>query len=51
MYRHEHNKEMTTPAIAAMLSTMLYYRRFFPYYTYNIIAGLDSDGEQLLVQK
>merc|ERR1739838_816885 len=31
--------KMSTKAIAAMLSTMLYYRRFFPYYTYNIIAG------------
>ncbi|XP_014664839.1 PREDICTED: proteasome subunit beta type-1-B-like [Priapulus caudatus] len=45
MYQHEHHKQMSTSAIAAMLSTMLYYRRFFPYYTYNIIAGLDSDGK------
>lgn len=45
MYRHDHQKEMSTSAIAAMLSTMLYYRRFFPYYTYNIVAGLDSDGK------
>jgi len=44
MYRHEHNKDMTTMATAAMLSTILYYRRFFPYYVYNIVAGIDDEG-------
>ena len=44
-YYHVHNKEMDTPSLAAMLSTILYYRRFFPYYVYNIIAGLDSEGD------
>lgn len=45
MYGHDHNKEMTCNAVAAMLSKILYYRRFFPYYTYNIIAGLDEEGK------
>jgi len=45
MYEHEHNKKMSAGAIAAMLSTQLYYRRFFPYYTYNIIGGLDENGK------
>lgn len=44
MYLHEHNKEMNTPALAQMLSTMLYYKRFFPYYVSNILAGIESDG-------
>lgn len=44
MYKHSNNKAMTTGAIAAMLSTILYSRRFFPYYVYNIIGGLDEEG-------
>ncbi|XP_011300206.1 proteasome subunit beta type-1 [Fopius arisanus] len=44
MYKHEHNKDMSTPATAQMLSTMLYYKRFFPYYVSNILAGLDENG-------
>ncbi len=44
MYEHEHHKKMSSGAIAAMLSTILYYRRFFPYYVHNIIGGLDEEG-------
>jgi len=44
MYNHEHNKTMTSSAIAAMISTMLYNRRFFPFYVYNIVGGLDENG-------
>lgn len=35
---------MTAGALAQMLSTMLYGKRFFPYYVSNVIAGLDEDG-------
>jgi 20S proteasome subunit beta 6 len=51
MYKHSNNKAMTTGAIAAMLSTILYSRRFFPYYVYNIIGGLDEEGNSLLSGK
>ena len=47
MYKHSNNKTMTSGAIAAMLSTILYGRRFFPYYVYNIIGGLDEEGRCL----
>ncbi len=42
-YRHTHNKEMGTKAVAQMTATMLYHKRFFPYYVSNILAGLDED--------
>lgn len=45
MYKHEHQKDMTTPATAQMLSTVLYYKRFFPYYVSNVLAGLDENGK------
>lgn len=44
VYEHIHRKKMSCKAVAQMLSVMLYSRRFFPYYTYNILAGLDSEG-------
>ena len=47
-YRHLHNKSMSTPAVAQMMATMLYNKRFFPYYISNILGGLDSEGKGCL---
>ena len=44
-YRHTHGRTMATPAVAQMTATMLYGKRFFPYYISNILAGLDKDGK------
>ena len=44
LYKHEHQKDISTAAIAQMLSVMLYNKRFFPYYVSNILAGLDEEG-------
>lgn len=45
MYQQEHNKVMSTTACAQMLSTMLYYKRFFPYYICNVLVGFDNDNK------
>ncbi|KAJ2007306.1 Proteasome subunit beta type-6 [Coemansia thaxteri] len=44
-YFHKHERVMSTPAMAQLLSNTLYYKRFFPYYVFPILAGLDSQGK------
>ncbi|KAJ3122405.1 Proteasome subunit beta type-1 [Nowakowskiella sp. JEL0407] len=44
-FQHQHEKPMSTPSIAQMLSIMLYHKRFFPFYVYNILGGLDENGK------
>lgn len=45
MYEQDHREHMSTPSFAKMLSATLYYRRFFPYYCFNLVAGLNDQGE------
>ena len=44
-FEHDHKESMTCDAAARLLSNTLYYKRFFPYYTFNICAGIDDEGK------
>ncbi|KAI9814113.1 MAG: Proteasome subunit beta type-6 [Thelocarpon impressellum] len=44
MYRYQHGRPMSVKACAQRLSTILYGKRFFPYYVHAILGGLDEDG-------
>ena len=43
-YEHQHGTTMKAHAVGQMLGNTLYGRRFFPYYTWNVVGGLDEDG-------
>ena len=43
LYQLNYGEKLDTQRIASMLSRVLYYKRFFPYYTFNIIVG-KQDG-------
>lgn len=43
-YENAHQKQMSIKSIARMIQTMLYAKRFFPYYVYNILGGIEEDG-------
>lgn len=47
-FEHKHGRAMPAPALAQLLSVTLYHRRFFPYYTFNLVGGVDENGEGVL---
>lgn len=48
MYKYQHGKKMSVKACAARLATILYGKRFFPYYVTAILGGLDEEGKGAL---
>jgi 20S proteasome subunit beta 6 len=44
IYRSTHKRDPSLNAVAQMLSVTLYMRRFFPFYAFNILAGMKDDG-------
>ena len=45
LYVRQHREEPSVVAVAQLLSTILYSRRFFPYYTFNVLFGIDQEGQ------
>ena len=43
-FSYVHKKQMSPESIAQRLSNILYSRRFFPYYTFNLLLGFDHNG-------
>ncbi|KAI9484640.1 nucleophile aminohydrolase [Zychaea mexicana] len=43
-YKFAHDKNMSVTALAQMLSITLYQKRFFPYYSFCCMGGVDEDG-------
>lgn len=48
LYKYQHGKRMTVKACAQRLATILYSKRFFPYYVQAILGGLDEEGKGAL---
>ncbi len=43
-YEFKMEKQASTQSIAQLLSNTLYSKRFFPYYCFTLLGGLDEDG-------
>ena len=45
MYEYNMGRQASSRSIAQLLSTALYSKRFFPFYTFNCLVGLDENGD------
>ena len=45
MYQFDHGRQLSCSASASVVSKMLYSRRFFPLYVYNIVVGCEKDQQ------
>lgn len=43
LYQMDHGKVLSSKGIATFLSRLLYNKRFFPFYTFNIIVGKEDN--------
>lgn len=45
MYKYKHDRAMEIKSIAQAAAIELYSHRFFPYYTFNLVGGVDAEGK------
>lgn len=43
LYQLNNQKTLSSKQIAMMVSRILYEKRFFPFYTFNIVVGFEKD--------
>lgn len=41
-FLHQHRKQMPLKSVSQLLANTLYGKRFFPYYAFNVLGGVDS---------
>ena len=44
-YQRQFKKTITVESLAQLLGNTLYGRRFMPYYSFNLLCGLDANGQ------
>lgn len=45
IYQNKHHENPDIHCISQLLSVILYGKRFFPYYTFNLLVGIDMKGQ------
>lgn len=47
-YRMNHGTELSSTAIASLVSRMLYEKRFFPCYAFNLVVGFNDEDKPVI---